>query len=151
MYLRARFAIFALFVLFGIYQMVWAQSLTSGTIAGKVVDPSGAVIPGASAEIQNPVTGYKQSATTDSAGSFSFRNIPFNPYHLAVTAKGFQAQEEDVNVRSAVPVNLTVMLQIAGTSETVNVELAARTWWRTTRWRTPTSAAAWPRRFPRRA
>ncbi|MGE5205870.1 MAG: TonB-dependent receptor [Chlamydiota bacterium] len=126
MYLRARFAVFVLSLLWICYTIVSAQSLTSGTITGKAVDPSGAVIPGASVEIHNPVTDYKESATTDSAGSFSFRNIPFNPYHLTVAAKGFQEQEEDVNVRSAVPVNLTVRLQIAGTSETVNVEASGQ-------------------------
>jgi hypothetical protein len=126
MYLRARFAVFILLVLLACYKIVAAQSLTSGTITGRAIDPSGAVIPGASVEILNPITGYQQSATTDSAGGFSFTNIPFNPYHLSVTAKGFQAQEEDVSVRSAVPVNVSVTLQIAGTSETVNVEASGQ-------------------------
>ncbi len=122
MYLRARFAVFALFVSVVSYNIAVSQSLTSGTVTGRVADPTGAVVSGASVEIENPVSGYKQSATTDSSGNFSFKNLPFNPYHLRITAKGFQATEQDVNVRSAVPINLPITLQIAGTSETVNVE-----------------------------
>jgi carboxypeptidase family protein len=121
MYLRARFAVFALLLLL-ISIIGEAQSLTSGTLAGKVTDSTGAVIPGAKVEIQNPVSGFKQSTTTDSSGNFSFSNIPFNPYHVTATATGFQRTEEDVNLRSSVPYSLPITLQIAGTSETVNVE-----------------------------
>ena len=119
MYLRAWFAVFALFVSLASYHIAQSQSLTSLSIAGKVTDPTGAVISGGTVEIENPVSGYKQSGVTDSAGSFSFKNVPFNPCTF-VCEKGFEATEQDVNVRSAVPIN--VVLQIAGTSETVNVE-----------------------------
>ena len=37
--------------------------------------------------------------------SFRFTNVPFNPYHLAVTAKGFAGYTQDVDVRSSVPVD----------------------------------------------
>lgn len=126
MYLRARFAVFALFVSLVPYNLVLAQSLTSGTIEGKVTDPTGAVIPGATVDIENPVSGFKQSATTNAAGNFSFQNVPFNPYHLRATAKGFETVQEDVTVRSPVPLNLEITLQIAGTSETINVEASGQ-------------------------
>ena len=45
------------------------QSIHSGTIIGTVTDPSGAFIAGASVALENKVAGYKQTATTDSAGS----------------------------------------------------------------------------------
>src|SRR5579872_689572 len=122
MYLRARFAVFAIFISLVSSHIVAAQSLTSGTISGRVTDPTGAVIPGASVTIENLVSGYKQSATTDSSGNFGFANVPFNPYHLTAGANGFQLAEQDVNVRSSVPIHLPITLQIAGTSQTVNVE-----------------------------
>src|ERR1700757_2077263 len=76
-----------------------AQS-NSGSIAGVVTDPSGAVIPGASVVIQNPVSGYNRTATTDNTGHFRFANVPFNPYHLAVTKEGFGTFASDVSVDS---------------------------------------------------
>jgi len=79
-------------------------------------------VPGATVEIHNPVSQFSRTTTTDSAGRFSFPNIPFNPYHLSVTEKGFAPHAEDVDVRSAVPLSLKVTLQIAGSAETVTVE-----------------------------
>ena len=55
----------------------------SGTVRGTVLDPSGAVIKGATVEIHNPVSQYDQTAQTDSEGRFEFDNVPLNNYHLA--------------------------------------------------------------------
>src|ERR1700732_1217163 len=102
----------------------YAQSGGS-SISGTVVDPSGAVVPNATVEIHNPVSAFDRSTTTDSLGNFSFPNVPFNPYHLTVTATGFDQKAEDVDIRSAVPVNVKIGLTIAGSSSTVSVEAGA--------------------------
>jgi hypothetical protein len=105
---------------------VWAQSGgNSGSISGTVLDSTGAVVPKATVEIHNPVSHYDQSTTTDKTGTFSFPNVPFNPYHLAVTAAGFAPFAQDVEVRSVVPVNVKVNLQVSGSSTTVTVEANA--------------------------
>src|SRR5580658_9027289 len=67
----------------------FAQTGNSGSISGAVTDPSGAAIPGATVQIQNPVSGLNRSTTTDATGNFSFPNVPFNPYHLTVQGNGF--------------------------------------------------------------
>jgi hypothetical protein len=100
---------------------LFAQSGNSGTINGVVKDPSGAVVAGAAVTVHNPVSGYDRTATTDSSGSFSFSNIPPNPYHLSVYAKGFGAYAQDVDVRSSVPVTINVALTVAGSSSTVTI------------------------------
>jgi hypothetical protein len=99
-----------------------AQTSNSGTIQGVVTDPSNAVIAGAKVEIHNPVSGYDRTVTTDGTGRFSVPNVPFNPYHLTVTGKGFAPYSEDVDVRSIVPLNLSVGLKVTGSTETVTVE-----------------------------
>ena len=102
--------------------VVLGQNLGSaGTVQGTVKDPSGAVIPGATATIYNPVTGFKRTASTDSSGGFSFTNVPFNPYHLTVTATGFAPQGQDVELNSMVPVSLKITLELAGAKTTVTV------------------------------
>jgi Carboxypeptidase regulatory-like domain/TonB-dependent Receptor Plug Domain len=95
---------------------------SSASISGTVLDPSGAVVPNATVEIHNPVSAFDRSTTTDSAGRFSFPNVPFNPYHLSVTGAGFAPYTQDVEVRSAVPLSLKIALQVAGSSESVTVE-----------------------------
>ena len=100
-----------------------AQSVSnSGSIDGSVVDPTGAVVAKATVEIRNPVSGFDRSITTDDSGKFAFTNIPFNPYHLVVTAEGFAAVVQDVEPRSSVPVNLTIKLQLATSTTQVTVE-----------------------------
>jgi len=100
---------------------VLAQS-NSGTIIGTVVDPSGALVSGASVSISNPVSEYARTAVTDKAGRYQFTSLPFNPYHLTVSATGFAVSTRDVDVRSTVPVTLTNSLQLTSASSTVTVE-----------------------------
>ena len=85
---------------------VFAQSGgNSGSISGTVLDPTGAVVPNAAVEIHNPVSHFDRSTTTEASGNFSLLNIPFNPYHMTLTAEGFAKTAQDVDVRSVVPVN----------------------------------------------
>jgi hypothetical protein len=99
---------------------------SSGTVRGSVVDPSGGAIVGAAVSIGNPVSGYMRSTVTDSQGKFEFGNLPFNSYHLNTTAPNFEPAAEDVDVRSPIPVERKVTLQIATAATTVVVTSAAQ-------------------------
>jgi hypothetical protein len=102
-----------------------AQSGGSSTsVTGTVVDPTGAVVANATVEVRNPVSGFSRTASTDSGGKFTIPNVPFNPYHVTVTGQGFNSYAQDVDVRSVVPVNLSITLQVKGSAETVTVEAA---------------------------
>ena len=58
-----------LLLLAGIAVPAFGQSLgNAGTIAGGVVDPSGAAVVKATVTIHNAVTGYSQSTVTTSSG-----------------------------------------------------------------------------------
>jgi hypothetical protein len=102
-----------------------AQNAADSTrVAGTVADPTGAVIPGATVTIHNPVSGFERTTTTDASGNFGIANVPFNPYHMAVNATGFAAYAQDVEVRSVVPLDVKIHLQLAGATATVTVEAA---------------------------
>jgi hypothetical protein len=94
----------------------------STSVTGTVLDPSGAVVPNAVVNIHNPVSQYERSATTDEKGAFSIPNVPFNPYHLSITASGFAAYSQDIDVRSLVPLNLKLTLKVSASAEVVTVE-----------------------------
>jgi len=115
--------LFGLFVLGSsmAFSSLQAQS-NSGSINGTVSDPSGAVIPGASVSIQNPVSAYSRTTTTDNAGQYHFPNLPFNPYHLTVVKDGFATFVGDLNVESVIPVASNVHLKVGAASNTVTVE-----------------------------
>ena len=121
-----RFVAIAIFAVTLLTISVHAQSVgNSGSINGSVVDPTGAVVPNATVTIHNPVSGFDRSTVTDSSGKFNFTNIPFNPYHLTITAEGFSSYAQDVEPRSAVPVSVAIKLQVAGSTTQVTVEAGA--------------------------
>ena len=93
----------------------------SGTVSGIVTDPTGAVIPGATVTIHNPVSQYERSVTTDKAGHFQFPNVPLNPYHLTVTMTGFSGTAQDVDVASVVPVTANITLKVGSAANTTVV------------------------------
>jgi hypothetical protein len=101
---------------------LWAQSAgNGGTIHGTVTDATGAIVPNATVTIENPVSGYTRNTTSDTQGLYQFTNLPLNPYHLVVNAKGFAARSQDVDVRSSVPITLKSTLAVGGESTTVEV------------------------------
>ena len=105
---------------------VWAlpdgqAGSTSGTITGTVTDPSGAVLPGATVRIENPVSQFDRTAQTDTGGRFQFSNIPYNSYHLSVSAAGFGSFVHDVEVRSTTPVTVPVTLTVGAAATTIEV------------------------------
>src|SRR5215469_4621174 len=74
-YSPRRAAAFLVFFLFSCHLAVHGQSGSSTSITGVVVDPSGAVIPNATVEVRNLVSGFSRSAVTDAAGKFSVPTV----------------------------------------------------------------------------
>jgi hypothetical protein len=121
--LRAAFIVISFFAL---TLSSHAQSAGNSTsVTGTVTDPSGAVVPNATVEIRNPVSGFERTATTDSSGRFTIPNVPFNPYHLKATGQGFVPHSQDIDVRSVVPIVVSIPLKVESSAETVTVESGA--------------------------
>ena len=100
--------------------------VVTGTIFGRVSDTTGAVVPGASVQIQNVDTGYSQTARTDTQGRYLSRNLPLGSYTVTVQQPGFQAQVQRgivLTVGSEVTVNIE--LSIGNVQERVEVTAEA--------------------------
>lgn len=69
-----------------------AQTVT-GSIAGVVTDPSGAVVSGAKVVSENTATGVRTSVLTNSAGVYTLRFLPIGTYTVTISAKGFATQK----------------------------------------------------------
>ena len=110
----------------GISSFAQSSSGSSGTVRGTVLDQSGAAIVRATVEIRNPVSGYSRSALTDSQGKFEFDNLPYNPYHVSSAAPSFQASEQDIDVKSPIPVDIKFSLKIGAAATTVSVTAEGR-------------------------
>ena len=82
----------ALFVLFTFASGALAQT-PLGTVTGLAIDPSGAVVPGASVKLTSAETGVARTSATNNAGAYSFPDLPPGSYRLAADAKGFRPVE----------------------------------------------------------
>jgi carboxypeptidase family protein len=111
--LSPRARVVALIALLAVLNAVTAFSqVVTGAILGRVTDTTGAVLPGATVQIQNVETGFARTEQTDSEGRYLSRNLPLGSYSVTVQQAGFRTEER----RGIV---LTVASEV-----TVNVELA---------------------------
>ena len=98
---------------------------TSGSLTGTVTDSTGAVVANASISVVGAVSGFNQTVQTDATGQFHLGNLPFNRYHVAITATGFAPSAQDVAIRSAAGNTLDFKLAIAASNQSVTVETDA--------------------------
>jgi hypothetical protein len=108
--------IFGLFLL--LIPSAWAQF--SATITGTVEDPSGAVVPHAALKLTNDGTGQVETATTNSAGAFTFPSLAPGNYHLTCTAKGFSTASSVIVLQTNQLLNVPFKLSL-GSVQTVKV------------------------------
>ena len=99
-----------------------AQSGNAGAVRGIVTDPTGAVVPNATVTLDNARSGLLRTLQTDATGQFVFSNVPFNTYRIGITAKGFVELSREFELRSVVGTGLNLVLQVAGSTQTVTVE-----------------------------
>lgn len=93
----------------------------AGFVRGTVTDEQGAVVPGATVTLANAITQYRQTAVTDTQGTYQLVDVPFNRYILSVEAKGFAGAAQEIVVRSSLVRQADVRLGVAPVSQSVNV------------------------------
>src|SRR5271166_691398 len=69
--------------------VVHGQTASTGALAGKVLDPSGAVIQKVEVRLTNPQTGDADTIMSDATGDFHFLLLPPGSYELQVSKTGF--------------------------------------------------------------
>ena len=106
--------------------IVFAQNDT-GTLLGTVVDPSQAVVAGATVTLRNTATGATVAAKTNSQGVFQLPGVLAGTYLLQVTAASFKTYHLDgVTVLSTEIRNLgQLRMEVGGVTEQVTVTAAA--------------------------
>ncbi|MGC9158134.1 MAG: carboxypeptidase regulatory-like domain-containing protein [Terracidiphilus sp.] len=106
--------------------VAYAQSLISGDIAGTVLDPSGAAIPGAKVTATSNATRATSSATTTGTGAYRFALLPPGTYTVSASAPGFRTASTTVKVGIGQVVMQNLSLSLGATSQTVEVTAAAQ-------------------------
>src|SRR4051812_48260822 len=99
----------------------WAQD-TRGTITGRVTDPSGAVIAGATVVVGNTAMGTKTTISTNSEGLYRAPLLSPGLYDVEVTSPGFKkALRNGVEVRVADRLDVNITLEIGAAEQQVTV------------------------------
>src|ERR1700754_1014855 len=109
-----------LFLLVG--SLLAGAQVVGGTIAGEVVDPSGAPVVQAKVVIRDQETGTSRDLSTTDAGAFSAPSIPVGVYSVQVSHDGFTPLERtDIHLAVGQGVHLHLELTIGSANETVSV------------------------------
>ncbi len=96
-----------------------AQSST-GELRLIVSDPAGLGLKSA-VEVVSQGNEYRHTFATDDQGKLEVKRLPYGIYQLQITRQGFAPDSESVDVRSALPFDLAVHLQVATAAESVKV------------------------------
>jgi hypothetical protein len=102
--------------------------LLPGQIGGVVVDPSGAVVPGAQVTVSSLANGATATTTTDGAGQWVVSaGMPPGRVKISATAQGFQTAQINARNDANRPQQYSIALQVGAATETVEVTAEAPT------------------------
>jgi hypothetical protein len=101
--------------------------IMSGSVAGTVVDSSGATIPGASLTLVHTATAVARRAASDPAGNFLFNAVDGGEYSLRIEKEGFKTlQREGIVLATGDRIALgNIALDLGAVTETVAVHATA--------------------------
>src|SRR5258708_26299424 len=93
-----------------------------GSIQGRVTDPKGATVAGATVTVTDPETNKSFPAITDPQGHYKIEGLPAQTYSLVVSAPGFSDTHRDaVKVEDGVVATVDLRLDIAPVEASVTV------------------------------
>ena len=93
-----------------------------GAIAGRVLDPDGLALPGATVVVTNAANGFTREAVTADTGAYSVPNLEPGTYDVAVTMAGFgNAARAGIVLLPGASFTLELKLTVAGVQENLVV------------------------------
>ena len=113
----------AAFLALGVLPAAAQNAISSGAIAGRVRDASGAAVPGATVVASSEETGLGQQKQTNAVGLYSFPIMRVGTYTLWVSHDGFKTTEvRDVVVQIGQATAVDVQLEVGALAQQVVVE-----------------------------
>ena len=93
-----------------------------GRIEGKITDPKGEAVSGATVTATEPETNRSYTATTDAQGRYKFEGLTAGTYTVVVSSRGFsEGRREMVRVEEGAVVSVDLRLEIAPVEADVTV------------------------------
>src|SRR5947209_509631 len=99
-----------------------AHSQATASLRGTVMDPTGAVIPGAAVIIRSTENGALRRAETNTDGEYSFLQVIPGSYRLIAEKAGFATMSKgNVQLLINTPTSLDLRMSLSSTGEVINV------------------------------
>lgn len=99
-----------------------SAQLSTATLFGTVVDPTGAAVPKASVTLVQTDTNFTRTFVTKDDGSYREEFLPVGPYKMTVEAPGFKTLSRSGIVLTVMQdAELTLPLEVGATDQTVTV------------------------------
>jgi len=100
--------------------------VTTADVLGTITDPSGAVVPGAKATLQNLDTGISRSLEVGASGDYLFTLLPIGRYSIKIEAPGFKAfSVGGITLQSGDRTRVDAHMELGQLGESVQVEAQA--------------------------
>src|SRR5581483_5991217 len=100
--------------------------ISTATLVGTVIDPSGGVVAGAKVVATNLGTRVTRTVTTGTSGDYTIPNLPVAHYSVTITAAGFKTYTvPDVELQVAQRATVNASLQLGGVEQQVTVGASA--------------------------
>jgi hypothetical protein len=101
----------------------WGQSTSTGTVAGSITDPTGAVVAGAAVTLTDIATSTQRTTTSNATGRYILVDVNPGMYNVTITKAGFTTTKvgnQEVKVGASLTLDLS--LQVGGSSVVVEVQ-----------------------------
>jgi hypothetical protein len=97
--------------------------VSTADITGRVLDPQGNVVPGATVTAKNNATGLTRTTISNESGEYTITQLPPGTYEISVEARGFsRALQRDYELNVGAKPTLNFELRAGGVTETVEVQ-----------------------------
>ncbi len=111
----------AIFALFSALPLLGQSN--SGELRLRVTDPAGLGVK-TTVQIVSRANQYRSTQETSEQGKLDLQRLPYGIYRLEIRQPGFAATSESVEIRSTIPTEFTLQLQVSSVNESVTVNAA---------------------------
>ncbi|HEY0098459.1 MAG TPA: TonB-dependent receptor, partial [Pyrinomonadaceae bacterium] len=123
---RIMFFLCAALLILNAQAIARAQTSSTSTVSGRIIDSNGEGLAGAEVELRNVATGLVQKQQSNSLAHYVFSPVLPGEYALVVRMQGFrQASFSDLKIEVAKSYSFDARLEVGDVSETVNVVAGA--------------------------
>ncbi|MGB7203223.1 MAG: TonB-dependent receptor [Pyrinomonadaceae bacterium] len=113
--------VFLSLILFPFIGTMHGQGTDNGNLNGSVVDPNGAIVPGAAVTVTSKGTGQKRNATANAEGRWNFSVLPLGEYEVKAESQGFEPAVQTASVAASVTNTIDLVLGIRQQGEMVTI------------------------------